>query len=226
MRREERDMRGKLLARICAVIVLCFAGEAFAQLPVAPVLPAVSHRLPASFATRNCTADQRRILQTAADEAKRLLIAGGSPSLFFRWFGLLDLSQQTQDLKNAVQFVRIFSLDSLTLIAAGVSSVPLVTFDCNGRSVQFPAHVTGAGTGVVFINAPFWTLSNSPRDNFQHVSKASVIIHELTHLAGTGDFHLQFGYSDPFQFAFDLARLWPVVTFLNAGNHEFYYIGE
>jgi hypothetical protein len=219
-------MRGRVLGRICALGILGWAGNASAQLPVAPVLPKVSHRVPASFATRNCSAAQRTVIQTAANEAKRLLIAGGSPQLFLRWFGVLDQSQLTVDLKNTVQFVRLFSLDSLTLLGGAVAMAPLVTFDCAGRSVQFPAHVTGSGTGLVFLNAPFWTLSDSPRQNFQHLSKAGVIIHELTHLAGTGDFQAQFGYADPFAFAFDLARGWPAATFLNAGNHEFYYLGE
>ncbi len=219
-------MRGSVLSRICAIGILAWAGDASAQFTVAPVLPAVSYRVPASFATRNCSTAQRSVIQKAADEAKRLLIVGGSPQLFLRWFGLLDLSQETQDLKNVVQFVRIHALDSLTLLGAAVASAPLVTFDCAGRSVQFPAHVTGAGTGLIFLNAPFWTLSDSPRQNFQHLSKAGVIIHELTHLAGTGDFAAQFGYADSFAFAFDLARWFPTLSFLNAGNHEFFYLGE
>lgn len=212
---------------VALVGVMGLAGEAHAQLPVAPVLPAVpGYSSTANFITRNCTTAQRTVLQTAATEAKRLLIAGGSPALFVRWFGPLNAGQLTTDIKNSVQFGRIYALDSLTNLAAGATSAPRVTFDCAGRSVQFPAHVTGAGTGVIFIDAPFWTLSNSPRDNFDHLSKSGVLIHELTHLAGTGDFFEQFGYTDPFIFALDLAALWPSVSVFNASNHEFFYIRE
>jgi hypothetical protein len=183
-------------------------------------------RLPASFGTRNCTQDQRNILQKAADEAKRLLIKGGSDAQFTRWFGVgRDGSQVSQDVQGAVHYVRIYALESLTSLGgAATTFTRFVTFDCFGGRNSSLAHVTGPFTGVVFIDNNYWTVPDRP--SLQHVSKASVIIHELSHLAGTGDFAAQFGYTDAFAFARDLALLWPAGSPFNADNHEYFYNGE
>ena len=203
--------------------IVCLLGSSFAQ--PAAAAKAVGFSLPANFGTRNCTADQKNIVQAAANEAKRLLINGPPDAAFLRWFGPKDGSQTSIDTQNAVEYARYYALESLTFLGAAAASLTtFVTIDCRGGRNSVLAHVTGAGTGVIFLDNPYWTLPDRP--SLQHVSKASVLIHELSHLAGTGDYAAQFNYGDDFAFALDLARYWPAASVFNACNHEFYYTNQ
>ncbi len=216
-------MEGARKARALAIGFAWILCGASAQSALAA--KAVGYSLPASFFTRNCTTEQKKIVQTAATEAKRVLIDGRSDAQFIRWFGPKDGTQASIDVQNGLEYARYFALESLSLIGGAAQSFDgTVTIDCRGGRNSILAHVTGPGTGIIFLDNPYWTLPDRP--SLQHVSKASVLIHELSHLAGTGDYKEQFGYADDFAFAFDLARWWPGASIFNACNHEFYWTGQ
>jgi hypothetical protein len=213
-----------LVALICTLV----SSSAHAS----PTQPVSGFSVPARFGAVNCTPTQLAEVQAAADEAKRMLIRGGTATQFMRWFGPLNNSQASLDVQNVVQYVRLFSLESLTLLGAAAREFATrgaVTIDCNGGFTGRAAHIRPGGM-TIFIDRQFWdVLDKNPRIvGPQHSSRASVLIHELSHVAGTGDFAVAFGYRevDSFEFAMDLVRLLPANTIFNADNYEYFYNGQ
>jgi hypothetical protein len=198
-----------------------------------PTQPIQGFTTPARFGIVDCTPFQQKEIQAAADEAKRVLIRGGTDAQFRRWFGPKDNTQASLDVQNVVDFVRLFSLESLTNLGAAAREVTMraVTFDCEGTFFQDDDIAANTSGTTIFINAGFWNLSPNPKViGPQFSSRASVIIHELSHVAGTGDFADDFGYTGGFlrahQFGLDLAIFLPSNTIFNADNYEYFYNGK
>lgn len=177
-----------------------------------------------SYGTQNCTDAQHAILRPAILEAYRLLHTPRTEAQFIRWFGDTRADPALwKQIHDMVGWAEQYAKEVLDVVAPVTGPRRLVKFDCQGGRNSILAHVTGPDTGVIYIDNPFWGLPDRP--SLQHVSKASVLLHELSHLAGTVDFDAAaFGYgTNYFRFAADLARVFPQHAVWNAGNYEYYW---
>ena len=184
-----------------------------------------------AFKTVHCSATELQQLKVASAEALRLLQTSRSQAHFIRWFG--DSRSDPllwAEVHRLHEYGRRYAIEGLvhfsTLARSGslpngyVKILPdNITFDCKGQLSGPVAHNSGPNTGTVFLDYTFWSLHET-RLNSNRISMASTIIHELTHLAGT-----VVDVNPSFEFALDLARLFPSAAVWNANNHEWYYYG-
>jgi hypothetical protein len=173
-----------------------------------------------AWKTRNCASYQLPIVNAAATLAQNLLNQTPPSYEFDRWFGIWPNPFDPQGLvaTSIVFGIQGYALSSLH----GVNGVPEVTFDCAGGRQSIVAHNKGVHTTEIFLDVPFWNVPDRP--DIQHISKASTIIHELTHLAGTQDFATQMGMDDWIgaNYFVEIGD-WPLAVW-SAPNYEYYFL--
>lgn len=163
-------------------------------------------------------------VQAAADRALQLLRTRRSDAAFTKWFGAKPSDPAVWSTYHTiVANINTYAQESLQLLGAAVreTDARVVNIHCKGGRNSSVAHVTGQGASTIYLNDFFWRPTTG-RD-----SQAGILVHELTHLAGTPqqpELNVPPGV-DHKAYAEELARTQPVLALSNADNHQFYYEG-
>jgi hypothetical protein len=150
-----------------------------------------------------------------------------------RWFGAQKGTQSWTDTNNSIAYYKAYAWCSIASTVGGAALAalgcpPIVTIDCAGGRQSIAAHHGGVGSGLIYLDAQFWTLHVKSGDGIRN-SQAGTIIHEISHLIGTVDASMvwNLGYVDEFQLALNIAaQNGPYTAIWNANNWEYFFQNE